>query len=181
MCGRALAIGEYCAEIAPALWPAERAARAHARAIAAEMHAGFRALRESMPMNLGREAPGMGRSAGALRRHRPHRNDLARDARAVRRGGPFLFGEVFTLADAMYAPVVARFLTYRRSSAPTAAPIATAVRAFPLVAAWYDGGGGGTGSVAVGEIRVARRGLKLLGRRRDAVAAQPGGEARRRR
>jgi glutathione S-transferase len=53
-----LAIAEYCAEIAPALWPAETAARAHARSIAAEMHAGFRELRQAMAMNLGRDSPG---------------------------------------------------------------------------------------------------------------------------
>jgi glutathione S-transferase len=133
-----LAIGEYCAEIAPALWPAERAPRAHARAIAAEMHAGFRALRESMPMNLGREAPGKGRSAGALA-------DIARIETIWREtrarfgaGGPFLFGEVFTLADAMFAPVVARFLTYAPELGADSRAYCAAVRAFPLVAAWYD-------------------------------------------
>jgi glutathione S-transferase len=55
-----IAIAEYCAEFAPGLWPADRAARAHARAIAAEMHAGFRNLRMAMPMNLGRSFPGRG-------------------------------------------------------------------------------------------------------------------------
>jgi len=133
-----LAIGEYCAEITPALWPAERAPRAHARAIAAEMHAGFRALRESMPMNLGREAPGVGRSAGALA-------DIARvetiwhETRArFGAGGPFLFGAVFTLADAMFAPVVARFLTYGPELGADSRAYCAAVRDFPLVAAWYD-------------------------------------------
>jgi glutathione S-transferase len=57
-----LAIAEYCAEINPALWPAERIARAHARAIAAEMHGGFRALRLAMPMNLGRNPAGIGQN-----------------------------------------------------------------------------------------------------------------------
>src|ERR1700735_4158500 len=57
-----LAIAEYCAEIFPALWPAERVARAHARAIAAEMHAGFRGLRMAMPVNLGRDYAGLGRT-----------------------------------------------------------------------------------------------------------------------
>ena len=61
-----LAIIEYCAEISPALWPTEPVARAHARSIAAEMHAGFRALREALPMNLGRTAPGGGRTPAIL-------------------------------------------------------------------------------------------------------------------
>ncbi len=132
-----LAIGEYCAERAPALWPADRAARAHARAISAEMHAGFRALREAMPMNLGRTVPGAGRTEGCLA-------DIARietiwrEARARHgAGGPFLFGEAFTLADAMYAPVVARFLTYRPRLAADTDAYCAAVRAHPLVDAWY--------------------------------------------
>ena len=63
-----LAIAEYCAELSPALWPADRAARAHARAISAAMHAGFAVLRQSMPMHLDRRFPGRGRTAGALLR-----------------------------------------------------------------------------------------------------------------
>ena len=61
-----LAICEYCAELSPAIWPADLAARTHARVIAAEMHAGFRDLRMAMPMNLGRVFAGLGRSEGAL-------------------------------------------------------------------------------------------------------------------
>ena len=105
-----LAICEYCAEIAPKLWPAERAARAHARSIAAEMHAGFRNLRMAMPMNLGRSFPGRGRTPECLA-------DIARveaiwvEAIAAH-GGPFLMGAEFGAADAMYAPVVTRFATY---------------------------------------------------------------------
>ena len=62
-----LAIAEYCAELASELWPADWAARAHARSIAAEMHAGFRALRLAMPMNLGRaDYAGLGRTPESL-------------------------------------------------------------------------------------------------------------------
>ena len=61
-----LAIAEDCAEFAPSLWPAEVAARAHARAISAEMHAGFFPLREAMPMSLFRSGAGGGRTPGAL-------------------------------------------------------------------------------------------------------------------
>ena len=132
-----LAIGEYCAELAPGLWPADRAARAHARAIAAEMHAGFRGLRESMPMNLGRTIPGAGRNEASLR-------DIARIEAIWRQtrarfgaGGPFLFGAGVTLADAMYAPVVARFLGYRPPLAADSEAYCAPVRGFPLVAEWY--------------------------------------------
>ena len=99
--------------------------------IAAEMHAGFRALRESMPMNLGRDGP----------RRRPHAGGAGATSRASRRsggetrarfggGGPFLFGAGFTLADAMYAPVVARFLTYRPELSADSDAYCAAVRGF---------------------------------------------------
>ena len=130
-----LAIAEYCAEIAPLLWPADRPARAHARAIASEMHAGFRALRMAMPMNLGRTFPGLGRTPEALA-------DIARIeaiwAEALaHHGGPFLFGARFTLADAMYAPVVTRFLTWQPELSATSHAYMTAVRAHPLMERWY--------------------------------------------
>jgi glutathione S-transferase len=132
-----LAICEYCAEIAPALWPADTAARAHARSIAAEMHGGFRELRTAMPMNLGRAFPGRGGTPGALA-------DIARIEaiwQSTRErfgdGGPFLFGVDFTAADAMYAPVVARFLCYRPEIAAAAREYCDAVRSHPLVDAWY--------------------------------------------
>jgi glutathione S-transferase len=131
-----IAIAEYCAEHVPTLWPADRAARAHARSIAAEMHAGFRGLRMAMPMNLGRSFAGRGRTPDALA-------DIARieaiwaEALAAH-GGPFLFGRAFTLADAMYAPVVTRFLTWQPELTATSQAYCRAVRAHPLVAQWYD-------------------------------------------
>ena len=130
-----LAIAEYCAEFAPELWPADRAIRAHARAIASEMHAGFRNLRIAMPMNLGRSFPGRGRTPDCLA-------DIARveaiwaEALAAH-GGPFLFGRDFGLADVMYAPVVARFLTWQPELTATSRAYCDAVRAHPLVARWY--------------------------------------------
>ena len=133
-----IAICEYCAEFAPSLWPTDRIARAHARAISAEMHAGFRELRMAMPMSLFRSAKGAGRTPGALA-------DIARieaiwrDARAAfGSGGPFLFGADLNNADAMYAPVVCRFLTYAPDLSPETRAYCDAVRAHPLVAAWYD-------------------------------------------
>lgn len=132
-----LAICEYCAEFAPELWPAAPAARAHARSIAGEMHAGFRELRMAMPMSLFRTgAAGTCRTPGALA-------DIARidaiwrEALALS-GGPYLFGATLGNADAMYAPVVARFLTYQPDLSPEAAAYCAAIRAHPLVATWYD-------------------------------------------
>lgn len=134
-----LAICGYCAEQAPALWPADRVARAHAKSISAEMHAGFRDLRMSMWMNLGRDFSGLGRTPGALR-------DIARiealwaETRSrFGDGGPFLFGPELGVADAMFAPVVARFLSWKPEIADKTADYCAAVRDHPLVAEWYDG------------------------------------------
>ena len=80
-----IAICEYCAEVTPALWPADRPARTRARVIAAEMHAGFTALRQAMPMNLGIQRPGVGHTRGRARRCEACRGDLARDAEGIRR------------------------------------------------------------------------------------------------
>lgn len=133
-----LSVCEYCAEIEPALWPADRLARAHARSIAAEMHAGFRDLRMAMWMNLGRDFAGMGRTPGALA-DVARIEQMWRDTRQLHgAGGPFLFGAAFTAADAMYAPVVTRFLTWQPEIAPDTQAYCAAVRAHPLVAAWYD-------------------------------------------
>jgi glutathione S-transferase len=133
-----LAIAEYCAEFFPALWPAEGAARAQARSIAAEMHAGFRGLRQAMPMSLFRQAEGAGRTPDALK-------DIARiehlwhETRArFGTGGPYLFGAAFTNADAMYAPVVARFLTYKPELSAETRAYCAAVRAHNLMQEWYD-------------------------------------------
>ena len=108
-----LAILEYLAEKFPAagLWPREPAARANARAIASEMHAGFQALRQQLPMNIQR--PIIPREIDA---------EAAADVARIEaiwsecrsrygKGGPFLYG-AFGAADAMYAPVVSRFHTY---------------------------------------------------------------------
>ncbi len=131
-----LAVCEYCAEIEPTLWPADRAARAHARSISAEMHAGFVSLRQNMWMNLGRDFSGLGRTPDALA-------DVARieqtwaAAQAVH-GGPFLFGAAFTAADVMYAPVVTRLITWRPKISAATQAYVDAVRAHPLVVEWYD-------------------------------------------
>jgi glutathione S-transferase len=106
-----LAIGEYLAERFPdfGLWPDAADLRARARTVSAEMHAGFASLRAAMPMNIRASYPGKGRSPEVDA-------DIARVAAIwaeclQRSGGPFLFS-TFTLADAMYAPVAARLITY---------------------------------------------------------------------
>jgi len=134
-----LAIAEYCAELNPTLWPADRVARAHARAIAAEMHAGFRGLRVAMPMNLGRDDyAGLGQTPESLA-------DIARiemiwaETRAVfGQDGPYLYGASFNAADAMFAPITARLLTYAPPLSAGAKAYCDAVRAHPLVANWYE-------------------------------------------
>jgi glutathione S-transferase len=134
-----LAICDYCAEFEPSLWPADRVARAHARSIAAEMHAGFRDLRMAMWMNLGADFSGLGRSPGALL-------DIARiealwaETRSrFGAGGPFLFGATFGAADAMFAPVVARFLGWKPVVSTETMAYCAAVRGHPLVMEWYSG------------------------------------------
>lgn len=132
-----LAVIEYCAERQPGLWPADARARAEARSISAEMHAGFTGLRQSMWMNLGRDFSGHGRSAEALA-------DIAR-VEAIWTGarqrfggdGPFLFGPTFTGADVMFAPVVTRFLTWGPELSDASAAYCRAVRAHPLMEEWY--------------------------------------------
>ena len=131
-----LAICEYCAELHPALWPADRIIRAVARSVAAEMHAGFSALRQAMPMNLGRSAP-------LATIPEPVATDIARITTVWQTclrdsGGPFLFGTIPTVPDVMYAPVVARFISYVPALSPQSAAYCAAVRALPAVQNWYD-------------------------------------------
>jgi glutathione S-transferase len=130
-----IAIAEYCAEFKADLWPRHRTARAHARSVAAEMHAGFRGLRMAMPMNLGRTFAGQGRTPEALA-------DIFRIeaiwAEAIAaHGGPFLGGDHFALVDAMYAPVVTRFLTWQPELSAGSRAYCDLVRAHPLVDRWY--------------------------------------------
>lgn len=134
-----LAIGEYCAELAPGLWPPGRSTRAHARSLSAEMHAGFRPLRIAMPMNLGRDRPlaaGIAPDVQSDIDRVEHLWSSTRDAHGA--AGAFLFGNFFTVADAMFAPVVARLLSYGVPLGATAAAYRDAVRAHPLMVQWYE-------------------------------------------
>ena len=107
-----LAIGEYLNEVKPqaGLLPADAAARAHCRSICGEMHSGFSALRSALPMNLKARFPKFtvwSRAWGDIQRVTEIWQECLQTY-----GGPYLFGATPTLADAMYAPVVTRFLTY---------------------------------------------------------------------
>jgi glutathione S-transferase len=132
-----LAILEYLAERFPAarLWPDDPAARAHARAISSEMHAGFVPLRRACPMNMWRSV-----------KKRELGDDVMTNVRRIEAlwrecrerygaGGPFLFG-AFGAADAMYAPVVARFHTYDVTVDKAARTYMDAVMALPAWAEW---------------------------------------------
>jgi glutathione S-transferase len=135
-----LAIAEYLAERFPerALWPADRAARARARSICAEMHAGFGALRTHLPMNIEAVMPDIGERV--LRERAEVRSDVDRliamwTESLDRYGGPLLFGD-FGIADAYFAPVVMRMHTYGVALPPAVAGYANRMRALPGVAAW---------------------------------------------
>jgi glutathione S-transferase len=132
-----LAICEYAAEKFPTagLWPADPRARAHARAIATEMHGGFAALRRAYPFNC-RRAP------RAIEGNADADADIARvtqlwsAARARHgQGGPFLFGG-FTIADAMYAPVAGRLRQYAVALDPVCAAYVEAIHALPAMRRW---------------------------------------------
>jgi glutathione S-transferase len=132
-----LAILEYLAERFPraGLWPGDAEARAHARAIAAEMHSGFMALRRECPMNVRR--PVKPRELGSEAAANVKRIDAVWAGCRQRFGGdgPFLFGKSFSAADAMYAPVVSRFLTYAVEVGPVSRVYMDAVTALP---AWHE-------------------------------------------
>jgi glutathione S-transferase len=132
-----LAIGEYVAELFPEakLWPEDRGARAVARAVSCEMATGFADVRANLPMNLRRKAP-----------PRPLAEPVARQIARIQQiwrecrerygaGGDFLFGR-FTIADAMYAPIVTRFQTYSVEVDEVARGYMEAIEGLPAMQAW---------------------------------------------
>lgn len=133
------AIMETLAELFPqhAMWPRDTAARAHARSISAEMHAGFVDLREQMSMDIQRQAFGLELTAGALANVK--RIDLIWRNCLDAHGGPFLFGKEFGIADAMFAPVVMRFNSYAPKLSEAALAYAARITALPEVAEWIEG------------------------------------------
>jgi glutathione S-transferase len=131
-----LAIGEYLNEIKPKahLLPADLKARAHCRAVSGEMHSGFASLRSALPMN--------------IKAHFPRFKVWSRAQSDIDRvlaiwsqcfetyGGPYLFGKQPCLADAMYAPVVTRFLTYDVTIGKEAAAYCKRIMALPAMEEW---------------------------------------------
>ncbi|MBP6654030.1 MAG: glutathione S-transferase family protein [Propionivibrio sp.] len=131
-----LAICEYIAEKAPSMWPTDSRSRAEARSISAEMHSGFVALRHVLPMDIAASKPFVARTADVD-------GDIARiieiwegcRSRFVD-AGPFLFGR-FTIADAMFAPVVWRFLTYEIELPAASRKWVEAMLALPAMQEWH--------------------------------------------
>ncbi len=131
-----LAIAQYLNEVCPdaGLMPAERIARAHCRSVSGEMNSGFANLRAALPMNLKGRFPGHKVWAGA-------RPDIDRISEIwteclARYGGPFLFGAQRCMADAMFAPVVTRFLTYDLTLSPVCSGYCQTIMAMPEMAEW---------------------------------------------
>jgi len=138
-----LAIAEYLAEQFPGktLWPTDKVARARARSVCAEMHSGFMGLRSHCPMNIEARLP----EAGALiwRDQAGVRADVARLVAMWQQclqssGGPLLFGN-FSVADAMFAPVCTRLVTYALPLPDDIGAYVQRVGALPGVKAWIDG------------------------------------------
>jgi glutathione S-transferase len=132
-----LAIAEYLNEIRPQarLLPADRGARAHCRAICGEMHAGFSNLRSSLPMNIKAYFPGFKVLAGA-QADIDRIVTIWRDCFFIYRG-PYLFGTLST-ADAMYAPVCTRFLTYDVKLDGVCAAYCDQIMALPDMIEWAE-------------------------------------------
>ena len=137
-----LSILEYLAEKFPekGLWPADAKARAIARSVAAEMHSGFQNLRNLWPMNFARE--GMRHLTYGIDGDIARIGEIWETGRrdfGEKAGGPFLFGR-FSIADAMYAPVVSRFVTYGPVALPARAALwRDMMRALPAMKEWGDG------------------------------------------
>jgi len=131
-----LAICEYVSEqfLNGGGWPADSKARAHARSLAAEMHSGFQALRSAWPMNVRLQrklepAPDVAACIARL--------DSMWSECLARHGGPWLFGE-FSIADAMYAPVVLRFHSYQPQLGVAATRYLQTMLAHPALQEWMD-------------------------------------------
>lgn len=133
-----LAIAEYLHELYPnaGMYPSDRIARAHCRSISGEIHSGFINLRSALPMNLKVRHSKFPIFSGA-------KPDIDR-VEAIwtecleTYGGPWLFGADPTVADAMFAPVAQRFLTYAVALSPTAATYREAVNSWDLMREWID-------------------------------------------
>ncbi|MFC3441979.1 glutathione S-transferase [Sphingobium rhizovicinum] len=133
-----LAIAEYLHELYPqvAMYPADRIARAHCRSVSGEIHSGFANLRSALPMNLKVRHARFPIFSGA-------KADIERVETIWQEcidhyGGPWLFGDTPTVADAMFAPVAQRFLTYAVPVSPTSADYCQTINSWPLMREWID-------------------------------------------
>jgi len=133
-----LAIAEYLNELRPEakLLPDDLVARAHCRAICGEMHSGFANLRSALPMNLHGHFPGF-RIWGRAQADIDRITGIWRECLQVH-GGPFLFGAQRTMADAMYAPVTTRFLTYDVKLDPACATYCQTIVQMPEMVEWIE-------------------------------------------
>jgi glutathione S-transferase len=148
-----LAILEYLAELFPdrGIWPKGKAARATARAIASEMHAGFSALRNACPMNLRRPRRPVAMS-DEVKKDAARIDKIWSDCRKTYgKGGAFLFGK-FCAADAMFAPVASRFDTYEVPCGETSRRYMAAVMATPAFAEWKEAALKEKGVIAADEV-----------------------------
>lgn len=131
-----LAIGEYLNEVRPkaGLLPADLAARTHCRSICGEMHSGFTSLRSALPMNI----RGRFKNFKVWERAKAdmERIDFIWKDCLTTYGGPFLFGSKPGLADAMYAPVVTRFITYDVELRPTASAYSKVILDLSAMQEW---------------------------------------------
>ncbi|MFT8480982.1 glutathione S-transferase family protein [Gluconobacter oxydans] len=134
-----LAICEYCAEIAPSLWPEDRIVRAHARSISAQMHAGFRPIRQNCAMDVERVPAPLPEISEELAA------DVALLSRTLKgallRSGqptPFLFRERMTVADCMYAPIAIRIHTFELDVDPVVKTWVRTMLDHPLMREWYE-------------------------------------------
>jgi glutathione S-transferase len=133
-----LAIAEYLHELYPdaGMYPADRIMRAHCRSVSGEIHSGFANLRSALPMNLKVRHARFPIFSGA-------KPDIERVetiwAECLERyGGPWLFGDRPTVADAMFAPVAQRFLTYAVPVSATSAAYCHTINGWPLMREWID-------------------------------------------
>lgn len=133
-----LAIAEYLHELYPdaGMYPADRIARAHCRSVSGEIHSGFANLRSALPMNLKVRHARFPIFSGA-------KPDIERIEAIWAEcldsyGGPWLFGDQPTVADAMFAPVAERFLTYAVPVSATAAAYCQTINGWPLMREWID-------------------------------------------
>lgn len=132
-----LAICEYLAELHPTLWPEGREARAVARSVSAEMHSGFPNLRNVCSMDIGAVTP-LAEVPPEVQAEVDRIQALWTDCRArfgAKAGGPFLFGR-FSVADAMYAPVVSRFTTFAIKMDSVSQAYCDAIWSLPAMQEW---------------------------------------------